>query len=174
MNKNRIIFLSTVFSILSLIYIVLTYYGITRQVQLNYSSGEFYINEYSKLDKIDLKNRVVVCIDTSMNRLDNIKPTILSILDQTVKVDEIALNIVDVDNTTEIPVYLSQTVKIYNDKTQKGVFVREREADTVIIMLNDHTIYSKDYIEVLYDKFKSQTGILYDKNGTLFTVDMMT
>src|SRR3989344_4209045 len=95
MTKKTIIILSVVSTILSLVYIFLVYFGIIRYFSIQIYPLESYSKNYKNLDKAskDEKNRVIVSLSTSPNKIKKLKPVINSILDQTVRVDEIAISI---------------------------------------------------------------------------------
>ena len=54
-------------------------------------TSENYINNYKNLKKI--KNNVILSFTTTPEKIEKIRPMLNSILDQTIRVDKIVLNI---------------------------------------------------------------------------------
>lgn len=149
MKRRTVVIFSLVSALLSLVYVIMTYYGISRYLSVRMFSTESYSKNYSKLDKASDKNRVVVSLTTTPN--SNLKPTINSLLDQTVRVDEISLNIPYGQKVSEEYKNILQTYNHsvnYND-TAKLIctLMREGDEDTCIILVNDNMVYGKDLIE---------------------------
>ena len=92
MKQDTILKFLVLTTLLLLIIILLSYFGIFRYFTLHFQSSEKYINEYSNLPKAD-DGRVVISFTTTPDKINNILPMLNSILDQTVKVDQISLNI---------------------------------------------------------------------------------
>jgi hypothetical protein len=160
MKKKTIIILSLVSAVLSLIYVIFGYYGINRYIGLHFCSTKSHVKNYSKLEKSDDKARVVLSLTTTPERLHKLKPTISSLLDQTTKVDEIAISI-PYGKKYKIPEYLNDIAQIYRYAVNYGdagnlipTVLREREGDTKIILVKDNVIYGKDFVETIVDKSK--------------------
>jgi len=143
--------------------------------------GNSLIKNYSKLEETGC-DRVVISFTTTPERLSKIKPMILSLLDQTLKVDEIALSIPY--GKYEIPEYLKDVVTIYYYSIDYGTagnlvpcVLREREGDTKIILVADNVIYGKDFIERIIEESENSPrkcvsiNDLSCKNGILITPD---
>jgi hypothetical protein len=175
MSKKTFQILSLLLSVLSLLYLILNYFGLIRYVILHRSKTEDYISRYPSLPKAD-KNRVVVCFTISdIKEFDTIKPFINSILDQTVKVDDIAvtLSYKDID---KIPQQYKKIISGYGynqdyDNAGNLIFsiLREPESDTKIIMVDPHVVYGEDFIEtILQSSEKNNDKIIYaDKNKNI-------
>jgi len=123
---------------------------------MHFSNIDSNVKNYSKLDKCDDK-RTVISLTTTPERLNKLKPTISSLLDQTTRVDEIAISI-PYGNEYKIPDYLKNIVQIYRYSVQYGkagnlipVLLRELEGDTKIILIKDDVIYGKDFVETIVD-----------------------
>jgi hypothetical protein len=161
MERRTWVILSLIFSVLSLVYILMDYFGLIRYFRLHNASHGAYVKAYAGLDKADPDNRVVISITTTPDGLSKIKPVLLSLIDQTVRVDEIALNIPYAYQNAkmekyEVPKYLEEIVNVYRSgkdygKTTKVIptMLRESGAKTKIIFLDDDMIYGKDFIEDL-------------------------
>ena len=90
MNKLFLLIFSTVFSLMCLF---LTYYGITRYIQLYiFKDSKTYINRY-QMKKKNKNPKVVISLTNLDNENKNLRPMINSLLDQTSKVDQICINI---------------------------------------------------------------------------------
>lgn len=182
MKRKTIIILSFISIFLSLIYILLNYFGLLRYIELYVSSTKKYQKKYSSLDKGDPNNRVIISINTVSTK--NLKYVVNSLLDQTVKVDLISINVPS-DHEFKIPENLKDSVKVYKcNKNYKDStclipsVLRESNYNTKIITLADNKIYGKDFIEQLIDaSIKNSDSIIYtgDKidinNGVLFNIN---
>jgi len=154
MLKRKFQIFSLVLSIFVLIYLYLDYYGYIRMHRLRTRDFEYYINKYKSLPKAD-KKRVVISFD---NPKGNIKPFINSILDQTVRVDDIGITL-NSKEKVNIPENLKKIINIYTyEKDYKDAgnticsVLREPETDTKIIILNPNKIYGIDFIQSIIEK----------------------
>jgi len=169
MSKKTKLIVSLILSVIVLIYIVLEYYGIIRYYKLHWFSTEKYVKSYSSLEKAD-KNKVVLTFSCPVEKLKNLKPFINSLLDQTVKVDEIALTI-PFKNVDKIPAYLSEILTVdgyskdYGDKScMICPILRETEANTKIIIVDPDMVYSKEFVQDMVDESnKNPDKIVYGK-----------
>jgi hypothetical protein len=168
-ERRTIVIISLVLSFLSLIYIVLSYYGITRFISLHMYPTKDYVKNFKLLEKA-CPGRVVISLTSTPKKLLKITAVINSILDQTVKVDEIALNIPykfhDTNQLYVIPKELEDIIHVYRCGVDYGpmtclipTLLREKEASTKIIYLDDDIIYGKDFIETLVDDSISKDGV---------------
>lgn len=148
--------------LLTLIY----YYSLVRYTILHFYDYNYYIKQYKNINKC-IDNRVVISMTTTPDRIKNIKPVILSLLDQTVKVDQIALNIPYKCKEKKyiIPEEYSNMVNIFRTNKDYGpgtkfipTILRESECDTIFILVNDDIIYGKDFVETLLNMFKKNPG----------------
>lgn len=168
MGKKIVIF-SLIVSVVSLIYMLLLYFGYIRYYKLHVVSTENYINLYPKLDRAD-KGRVVVSFNATNEQLARIKPFINSILDQTVMVDDIALN-VEYKNMGKVPVNLKKILSVYGFTKDYGAanclipcILREPEATTKIVVLDPEMVYGKDFIEQMINASnRNPTNVIYAK-----------
>lgn len=169
MKKKTIIIISMISAILSMIYLILQYFGLLRYIGLYLFSPENYINNYKKLDKID-DSRTVIAFTTTQ-KIKKLTPVVMSLLDQTVKVDLISL-IVPHGSRYKLQKNLKDAVMIFKTTRDKGelspilsTIMREGESDTKIIILGDDSIYGKDFIELLIEESnKNPTKIIYVNN----------
>ena len=87
MNK-KILILSLVVTVISLVYIILEYNGTIRKLKLSNISTETYLQKYIKKNKA--ADRVIISfILPDKIKLSELKPFINSLLDQSIRVDEI-------------------------------------------------------------------------------------
>ena len=152
---------------------------------------------YNKLKNIDTKelignyknkkknteDKVVVSFTTTPERIKYITPMLNSLLDQTVKIDKIVLNIPEEHKGVkyQIPKEYKDICNIYKAGKDYGTgtnfiptLLRETECGSKIIFLDDDQIYGKDLLEKLIktsddnptkcvyatDKFSGSGGIL--------------
>jgi hypothetical protein len=178
MNKRVIAIITLISSVLSLIFVILSHFGIIRYISIHSNMEKKYIEGYSKLIKADEKTRVVVTFTATPENINNLGPMILSILDQTVKVDNISMSIPynyegGVTGATgatgatgytgpsqyNIPPWYKDAISIYRSEQDYGPgekiipsLLRESEKDTKIIYIEENKIYGKDLIERLVDE----------------------
>lgn len=175
MEKRNIILFSLITIFMSLVYMYLDYYGYVRYHTLRQSSDiDSYVKAYKTIDREQGK-RVVVSLTTKTP--ERALPTLLSILDQTVSVSEISLT---VSNDVTVPKDFERFLNVYRvsidyDGTNAilPVVIREREADTIIIVIRDDIIYAKDFVEdvlVLMSKCKECTYLMDSKKTFMAVV----
>jgi hypothetical protein len=154
MFKRKFQLLSLLLSVVALVYLYLEYYGYIRMYKLKNTNCEYYINKYNSLPKAD-KQRVII---TFHRPKGDIKPFINSILDQTVRVDDIGMTL-NSKEKVNIPEQLKKIINIYTyekDYKDAGIAIcsvlREPESDTKIIILNPNKIYGIDFIQSIVEK----------------------
>lgn len=160
MEKRTKIILFILSILISVAMILLSYFGLVRYAMLHINSSEGYIKNYSELDQGDKKVRVVISFTTTPDRIAKIRPMLNSLLDQTVKVDQIALNLpyrhkgqsYDVPKEYEDVVTIFKVGKDFGPGTKiLPTLLREGECNTKIIYLDDDHIYGKDFVETMID-----------------------
>lgn len=178
MDKRKVIIMTIISTIISLVMIFFAYYGVTRYLSLHFKSSKGLIEKYSQLPKAS-NGRVVISFTTTHERVNKIKPMLNSILDQSVKVDLIALIIqTEYKDKYNIPKYITDVANIfpagkdYGDGTKLiPILLREKECNTIIVALNDDTVYGKDFIETIVDDAaKNPNTVLLDKSGSAILV----
>lgn len=170
MNKRTIVILSIATSLLSLLFVLASYYGYIRSAELRKKQASVYSKKYKDLPKA-IPEKVVISITPKVNDLNKIKPMINSILDQTVRVDQILLSC-QYSVSKNIPKYLENIVSICPVKADYGkgnkfipVLLKEKNGTTPIIILDDDVIYGKDYIETLVlDAAENKNCVITDQN----------
>lgn len=172
MLKRKFQIFSLLLSIFALIYLYLDYYGYIRLYRLRTRDCEYYINKYKSLPKAD-KKRVVI---TFNHPKGDIKPFINSILDQTVRVDDIGITSKEDVN---IPEHLKKIINIYRyEKDYKDAgnaicsVLREPESDTKIIILNPNKIYGIDFIQNIVEKSNENPNkiVLLEKDKNTYLI----
>ena len=170
MNKRKFQILSLIISIIVMVYLCLSYHGIIRALRLKLYSSEYYINKYPKLPKAD-KKKVVLVFSINRDEVKDIKPFINSLLDQTVRVDDIALS-VNTEDKDILPEELKKVVNTYTyDKNYDDLgtviptVLREPETNTKIIVLEPMKIYGEDFVQSIVEK-SNENGdkIIHVKN----------
>jgi F0F1-type ATP synthase delta subunit len=169
----------TLFLILTIIPLIITilyYFGIFRYFSIHHNSTEKYINNYKNLNKAS-ENKVVISFTTTPKKINKIKHMINSILDQTVKVDKIYLNIPENINGEKyvIPDYLKNIINVFTAEKDFGklnniipTILREDNSDTIIILLEDDYIYGKDFIQTIIEHSKkNENSIIVSKKALL-------
>jgi len=174
-KRNIMITLLIISTILSLIMTFFSYFGITRYFSCHVNNCKGFIQNYSKLPKTSEK-RVVISFSVNTNKFNKLKPFLNSILDQTVKVDLIAMIIPDDgrDKDYVIPEYIKDFAVIFHTGRGYGkgtklipMLLREKECDTTIITLDENIVYGQDFIYSLLEESKNYPdSVLTDKKGT--------
>lgn len=175
MDRKTIIILSLISALVSLIYILLSNYGLLRYVYIYINSIENYTQNYNKLPNMGGKNRTIISINnvyTNKNDIiKNTKKTLKSLLDQTTKLNLISI-VLHKSKQTEFPQNMKSAMQVFNcskDMKQLNCLItsinRELESTTRIITLSNDTIYGKDFIEELLGMTeKHKNSIIYNNN----------
>ena len=167
MKKKTSLMISLIISLLSLLYLITDYYGGTRYVLLHNNQMSHYINKYTKLPKAS-KSRVIVCFSAPACELENMDPFLNSILDQTVRVDEILL-ITPYDNVEKVSPKYKKILSVngYKKNYDKAAnlvcsVLTEPDATTKIIIIDNSIIYPVDFIETMTSQSdKNSDKIIY-------------
>ena len=96
---------------------------------------------------------------TSPERISKLNPTISSLLNQTERVDSFVLNLPD-NLKYDIPKNISNVFTIFRVKQAstdietalRPTLEREGDPETIIIVVNDKTIYSQDFVQKMIQK----------------------
>lgn len=167
MKKKTMLLISLIISIISLLYFVFEYYGGVRYIKLHRNTYDEYLQNYTDIQKAS-HNRVVLCFSTSVDRLQYIDPFINSILDQSVRVDEILL-IIPYSDITNVPEKYKKVLSVhgynknYDDNANLICSVlTEPDANTKIILVEPYVIYPVDFVETMVSESdKNPDNIIY-------------
>lgn len=180
MRKRTLIIITIISTILSLIITFSSYFGLIRYLCCHIKSTDKFIENYSKLPKASTDNKVAISFTCKKDKIDKLKPFINSIMDQTVKVDLIAM-ITPLGNKEEdynIPKYIKDIAVIFPSGRDCGkgtklmpMLLREKEKDTIIISLDENKIYGEDFIYTMVEESKKYPdSVLVDKKGSSILV----
>lgn len=172
-TKQLFLIFSFVSSIIFLIYVILEYYGVIRLFSLLRKEKQI-INNYKNLEKASDK-KTTIAYSTKKDKLydSSLKKSLLSILDQTVKVDDIVVFVVGDSKPCEYPEYINKigNVVFVSDKdVKKQVFAKEREKNTKLVFLSDDYIYGKDFLQKFVEK-SNNTNNTIPSNAENYTKD---
>lgn len=167
MKKKTMLIISLVLSILSLLYFIAEYYGGTRYIKLYRNDTDSYLSNYKTIGKAS-KDRVVVCFSCTLERIVYIDQFLKSILDQTVRVDEIML-VIDYSEINYIPEKYKKIVSVHgfkknydNNSNLICSILTEPDSDTKIILVDPHIVYPLDFIETMVSESdKNPSKIIY-------------
>ena len=172
MNKRKILVISLILTLISFVYIICDYFGLVRYTILHYTKTESYIKNYKELAKSN--KRVVLSFTTTPENIPHLQPLLNSILDQTIKVDKIALNIPTDNQIYVIPNEYKDVLNIYNIGKGYGKWNnllpslrREGEQDTIIIYFKDDIIFGKDLIETLVNESEKYPNTVIIAEGVV-------
>jgi hypothetical protein len=176
MKKSTIMYLTIISTILSIIFILFTYYGIDRYFEMYIRDTNYFIEKYSQLPKAK-DGRVVITVTTTPDKIGKMSPMINSVLDQTVKADLIAL-VMPAGTKYEVPAYINKVAVVFEAGKDYGqgtnlvpILLREKECDTTIIALKDNIVYGKDFVEFLMEEsVKKPDSVITDKKNTAILV----
>lgn len=163
-----------IMTVISLIIAFLSFFGIFRYFSLHFKKSESFINNYKNLDKPNNNSKINISVGTTGKKLKNIRPMLNSILDQTVKVDRIFINIPECSYEYEIPDDYKSIFTILPCGKNYGkatkfipTLLREDNADTKLIFLEDNYIYGKDFIETLVNESNNFHGVVTSNKGII-------
>ena len=162
-------------TILSLIITVLYYFGIIRYVLLYFKNTNSYLEKYKNLDQADKEKKVIISISVAPDKILKIKPMINSILDQTVKVNQIVLNLpnnieYDIPKEYETIFTVFRCGKDYGECNKFiPTILREENNNVIIFLLDENYIFAKDYIENMIEEYKKNNCSVISKGGILIT-----
>lgn len=169
------ILISATIVLFLLIVLVIWNYNLQRYAMLHMDmSDDYVIRNYMKKKRVDYNYKIVVSLTTTPYRIKRIKPMIKSILDQSVRIDQISLNI-PADQNFVIPDNLDKMINIYTIGRSYGrgtkcipTVLRETDANTLIILLDDYYIYGDDFLEKLLEEYlKNPDHCLYSRGAIL-------
>lgn len=170
--------ISIVASLLTIIVSILVYFGIIRFIKLYMSkSTEKYIEKYTDLPFVSKKRVVVVLSVQNETQLKNIVPTINSLLDQTVRVNQFFL-VLPCNTEYDIPENLKKILtvitpgKIYDEQYQDIITIlqREKEKEIFIIKVSNNIIYGNEFIENVIEIAESNPDSVIKDNSNSFLI----
>ena len=162
-----------------LILVIIFYFDIPRYFLLHTKSKtNNLIQNYMKIPHHKLPNKVIISVTTTPYRISKIQPMIASLLDQTVRVDKIVLNLVEgldynIDESLKDMVEIIYSGRDYGKGTNcVPTLLREGDKNTIIVMLDDDYIYGENFIETLVLLYKNNPDtVLFKKGVILLTPD---
>lgn len=170
--------ISIVVSLISIIVSILVYFGIIRFIKLYMSkSTEKYIQKYTDLPFASEKRVVIVLSVQNETQLKNILPTINSLLDQTVRVNQIFL-VLPCNTEYNITENLNKILtvitpgKIYDEQYQDIITIlqREKEKEIFIIKVSNNIIYGNEFIENAIETAESNPDSVIKDNSNSFII----
>jgi len=160
-------------TLVSLLYTILYYYGITRYLYLHTKGTNSYLQNYKKLDRAYNDKNVIISLSVQPDKINKIRPMINSILDQTVRVNQIVLNIPNNKNYN-VPSEYKDIFTIFKCGRDYGecnkfipTLLREENKDTIIILLDEKYVFGKDYIEIMIEEYKKNNCSIESQGGIL-------
>lgn len=153
--KRGFIILSLIISFLSLVYLTLSYYGMIRYYKLHGNTD--YYKFFSKLPSLKDERIVVSFSVKKEDELSNLLPFLNSILHQSVRVNEIAMNL-PYSLQSKIPDNIKKIVSVYGyskDYEKCSSFIptilREPDSNTKIIIVSPDIVYDYNFIVDIVD-----------------------
>lgn len=173
MNGKSVLFM-IITSVISLGVILASYYGYTRYLKLRFDNSTIgYAKDYLKLDRANTKKKIVVSMYASnSSSTGTMLSSINSLLDQTVKPDQIIIN-TPPDSTLELDDFLTSKniitiYKMAKDYGEIGSLISplllEKDAGVMIILASERTIYGVEFIEKMVDaSVKNPDCVIYNR-----------
>ncbi len=182
-----IIFVIIIIIIIVIALFITIYFEIFRYIGTNCATPHNVLNIdkcYKSKKRVDIDRRIIISLTSIPDRLLKLAPTLYSILSQSVKVDEIRINLPYKSLKGQeyiIPPWLEQcqNIKIYRVEKDLGPVtkllptVKDEKPDTCIIIIDDDRIYGSNFVEHLVETFKEhncQTAI--SNYGSMLNVSM--
>jgi hypothetical protein len=166
-------YLFIILTVISLIITLLYYFGIIRYFQMHFSSTEKYLENYKNLDKASDKSKVIISFSTTPEKIKKLKPMLNSLLDQTVRVDNIVLNLPKTQEY-DIPDEYKNVLNIFQCGQDYGcatkfipTILREENSNTIIIMVEDNYVYGQDFIESLVESYDNNKNAILSNKAIL-------
>jgi hypothetical protein len=158
MKKNLKITLFFLSVIISILITIITYFGLDRYYTLQRDCSDKLIDNYKNLTKLD--DTIIISLSATDSNLENLRPMLNSLLDQTISVDKIILNLPKSSGQTYIlPQNYELFLKTKDLLAEYGygnniipTLLDEKNADTKIIYLENNNIYGKDFIQKLVEE----------------------
>lgn len=121
--------------VITAIYMLMLVTNTDREFMLSFKSTQGLIDRYSKMT--NPQRRIVVILECENGLCED---TLKSILDQSVKVSEIAVE-------TNFPERFQGLSKVVSFHKPGTIAFRENEADSIIMVLKNGKIFDYDFIE---------------------------
>jgi len=156
---ENIIIITIIITILSTIVIIIQYFDLFRYYKLRREEISRYIEKYSDVKPYKSKKSIIVSLNTTPDRIGKIKPVLNSLLDQSIRVNKIIVNVYSKssepcelpENYKKVGIF-NNIKKDYQEKPNLSILNNEGESETKIIFLSDKTVYGEDFIETLVDE----------------------
>ena len=168
-----------IISIISILFSLFIFFEIFRYIQLHFSKSDKYIEQYKNLDPASKDKKVIISLGGNDKDIKNFQPVLNSLLDQTVRVNNIYINLYqenDDMNTDDLS-KVANIFKCGTDYKNSCKFIptalREDKNDTIIILLDKDVIYGKTFIENLVDEYDKNKKSIISNHGMLITADMI-
>ena len=170
--------LSIIASLVSIVVSILVYFGIIRYIKLYISKNtDKYTEKYTDLPLASEKRVIVVLSVQNEAELKNIIPTVNSLLDQTVRVNQFFL-VLPCNTNYNVPENLKNVLtvvqpgKIYDGQYQDilTILQREKEKDIYIIKVSNGIIYGNEFIENVIETAESNPDSVIKDRSNLFLI----
>ena len=151
-TSNRLLF-SIIFTTL---FLILYQFELLRYIAIHCKGYKSYLENYKSLDPADDKHKVILSFSVDPQNIQKIRPFLKSILDQTVRANQINLNIPS-DFKNVIPKEYTDLVRVL--KTEKDyksctncipTLMRAYDKDTIIIILIIISNPLKNTVVIIY------------------------
>jgi hypothetical protein len=157
MPKRSYIILSLVATVISLIYLMLSHFEVIRYISIKNADVESYSAKYSNLPRASDK-KTVLAFTATEEQLKNLRPFIVSLLDQSVRADDIVA-VLPYSLTGKVPEELKNVLSVrgyskdYDDASALvSTVLSEPEADTKIILVEPYMVYGKFFVQTMAEK----------------------
>jgi hypothetical protein len=175
MDRQTKIVIFVITTVLSIVLILLSYFGWVRYITIYTRPLNKYIQDYKFPGKVYDRGveRIVVSLSLAPNQLKKLPNILKSLLDQTMRVDQIALNVPHCykEQGYNIPKECKKIINVFNTRKDFGTansilptVKREGECGTIIIIVCDK-IYGQDFVESMVEESNKYPEFAIQTNG---------
>ena len=153
---NKYLCFSIIFLLVIFVLFISYNWGLFRYASIKTFPPDQYINQYSK--KTPASCKINLSLAANKSNFSSLPETLLSLLDQTVKVNKITIA-VPIEDKKSVPDTVKKIATILptgknygkNNKTLPALLA-EKDADTVILCLDSGIIYGYDFVETMINE----------------------
>lgn len=148
-------------SVIGILLSVIIYLGLLRYIYLHFSSTKKHLEKYKSLKNASTKDKVVIVIPVDKSKINKLKPVLNSVLDQTVRVNNIFIH--STEHKSKFPSDCQNVAYIAKCGCDYGeamgiipALLREDNTETIIIVLRDNVVYGKDFVQTMVEEIKEK------------------
>lgn len=148
-------------SVIGILISIIVYIGLIRYLYLHFSNPKKHLEKYKTILKAPSNDKIVAVLPVSKGNEKKLKPVLNSLLDQTTKIDGIIVHTTspkqEFSDYVKGITYIAKCGRDYG--CAMGVIpalLREDNADTILFILQDDTVYGKDFLQTMLEEIKEK------------------